>query len=48
MLEEVGNAILSLHTVEYDSASDETWKTNGRCAECRKPWPCDTYLIVMA
>lgn len=42
---DLAHAILALHHVEYDSDREETWRINGRCAECQQAYPCPTAHI---
>lgn len=40
------NRVLSLHSLYYNDPSDEVYKNNPMCIECKVTYPCSTRILI--
>lgn len=40
------NSVLTLHALYYRNPSDEVYRNNPMCVECKVPYPCNTRVLI--
>ena len=40
------DSVLTLHALHYRNPSDEVYRNNPMCDECKVPYPCNTRVLI--